>query len=71
MKKSGMQYEVRPVLPLNKDGSQKKGRYGKKPASEIVHAHSAEAALKLAVVRGYIPANTLMQYYEAVPLTRR
>lgn len=71
MKKSGMQYEIRPVLPKNKDGSQKKGRYGKKPNSEIVHAHSSDAAIKLAVVRGIIPSNTVMQYYEAVPLTRR
>ena len=71
MKKSGMQYEVRPIMPLNSDGSRKKGRYGKKPASEIVHAHSSDAAVKLAVVRGFIPSNTVMQYYEAVPLSRR
>ena len=70
-KSSGMQYEVRPVLPKNKDGSQKKGRYGKKPESQIFHAHSADAAIKQAVVKGFIPSNTVMQYYEAIPLQRK
>jgi hypothetical protein len=70
LKHEGQQYEIRPILPKNKDGSQKKGRYGKKPATEIVHAYSADAAMKLAVVRGIIPANTLMSYYEAIPLRK-
>lgn len=70
-KSSGMQYEVRPVLPVGKDGVQKKGRYGKKPDSQIFHAHSPDAAIKQAVVKGFIPSNTVMQYYEAVPTSRR
>ncbi len=69
-KSSGMQYEVRPEMPKGPDGSQKKGRFGKKPESQIFHAHSPDAAIKQAVVKGFIPSNTVMQYYEAVPARR-
>lgn len=70
MKKTGQQFEVKPVMPKNRDGSFKKGRYGKKPPSEIIYAHSSDDALKIAVVLGSIPSNTVMQYYEAIPLRK-
>ncbi len=66
-KSSGMQYEVRPVMPMGKNGVRKKGRYNNAPNSQIFHAHSPDAAIKQAVVKGFIPSNTVMQYYEAVP----
>ncbi len=69
-KSSGMQYEVRPVMPVGKNGQRKKGRYGNQPNSQIFHAHSPDAAIKQAVVKGFIPSNTVMQYYEAVPVRK-
>ena len=69
-KSSGMQYEVRPVMPMGKNGVRKKGRYNNAPNAQIFHAHSPDAAIKQAVVKGFIPSNTVMQYYEAVPVRK-
>ena len=60
VKPSGSTYEVRPVMPKGKTG-----RYGKAPESIRLQAASSEDAIRRAVVSGFIPSNTVMQYYEA------
>lgn len=59
-------FEVSPDLPEGKGG-----RYGEPVKTITLSAVDAEDALRRAVVSGFIPSNTVMQYYTATRLKNR
>lgn len=59
-------FEVSPDLPEGKGG-----RYGEPVKTITLSAVDAEDALRRAVVSGFIPSNTTMQYYLATKIQGR
>lgn len=59
-------FEVSPDLPEGKGG-----RYGEPVKTITLSAVDAEDALRRAVVSGFIPSNTTMQYYRATKIQGR
>ena len=60
---TGNMFEVIPDLPTGKAG-----RYGQAVETITLSALDADDAIRRAVVSGFIPSNTVMQYYKAVPV---
>lgn len=59
-------FEVAPILPAGKAG-----RYGEPIKTITLAATDSEDAVRRAVVSGFIPSNTVMQYFEAKRVPNR